>query len=702
MKLVIAEKPSVAMSLAAVLGATERKDGYLEGSGYLVSWCVGHLLELAQPEAYKEQYAKWRYEDLPILPENWKYEVPKDKKTQLALLCRLMKDKRVDSVVCATDAGREGELIFRLVYEYAGCKKPMERLWISSMEDAAIREGFDHLHPGSDYDKLYDAAVCRAGADWLIGINATRLFSVLYGVTLNVGRVMSPTLALLVQRESDIESFISKPFYVPEITCGGFTASGEKMTERSEAEKIRMDCDHNSAFVRSVEKQVKTIQPPRLYDLTTLQRECNRIYGYTAQQTLDYVQSLYEKKLATYPRTDSQYLTKDMQATAASLILWLRDNMTFGKGYAGEPDIDRVTDDSKVTDHHAIIPTVEIARTDLSELPSGERDVLTLLAVRLLCATTQVHRFEAVTAILDCQGYTFTAKGKTILQSGWKEVERIHRMSIRQSETEHKENEAVALPVLQEGQTFEAVSASLREGKTSPPKHYTEDTLLSAMETAGAEDMPEDAERKGLGTPATRAATLEKLVSAGFVQRKKKQLIPTEKGKNLIAVLPDNIKSPILTAEWESMLKQVEHGELSATSFMDQIADMSRTLVKEHTAPEERFADLFPSSKGTVHEAVGVCPRCGAPVYEGKKGFFCDNRECSFALWKDNRFFSSKKKSITKSVAAALLKEGRISMSGLYSEKTGKTYDAEVILDDTGGKYVNFKLEFPVKKGRRK
>lgn len=578
----------------------------------------------------------------------------------------------------------------------------MERLWISSMEDAAIREGFDRLRPGSDYDKLYDAAVCRAEADWLIGINATRLFSVLYGVTLNVGRVMSPTLALLVQRESDIESFISKPFYVPEITCGGFTASGEKMTERSEAEKIRMDCDHNSAFVRSVEKQVKTIQPPRLYDLTTLQRECNRIYGYTAQQTLDYVQSLYEKKLATYPRTDSQYLTKDMQATAASLILWLRDNMPFGKGCAGEPDIDRVTDDSKVTDHHAIIPTVEIARTDLSELPSGERDVLTLLAVRLLCATTQANRFEAVTAILDCQGHTFTAKGKTILQSGWKEVERIHRISIRQSETEHRENEDAALPVLKEGQTFETVSASLREGKTSPPKHYTEDTLLSAMETAGAEDMPDDAERKGLGTPATRAATLEKLVSAGFVQRKKKQLIPTEKGRNLIAVLPDNIKSPILTAEWESMLKQVEHGELSATSFMDQIADMSRTLVKEHTAPEERFADLFPSSKGTVHEAVGVCPRCGTPVYEGKKGFFCDNRECSFALWKDNRFFSSKKKSITKSVAAALLKEGRISMSGLYSEKIGKTYDAEVILDDTGGKYVNFKLEFPVKKGRRK
>ena len=702
MKLVIAEKPSVAMSLAAVLGANEKKDGYLEGGGYLVSWCVGHLLELAQPEAYGEQYARWRYGDLPILPEEWKYEVPKDKKKQLDLLCRLMKDKRVESVVCATDAGREGELIFRLVYQYAGCSKPMERLWISSMEDAAIREGFEHLRPGKDYDRLYDAAVCRAGADWLIGINATRLFSVLYGVTLNVGRVMSPTLALLVQREADIQAFISKPFYVPEITCGGFTASGEKLSGKNEAEKIRMACDGKTATVLSVEKQVKTVQPPRLYDLTTLQRECNRIYGYTAQQTLDYVQSLYEKKLATYPRTDSQYLTEDMQATAASLILWLRDNISFGKGCAGEPDIDRVTDSSKVTDHHAIIPTVEIARTDLSELPSGERDVLTLIAARLLCATAQANRFEAVTAVLDCEGYSFTAKGKTVLQAGWKDVERLHRMGLKQSKPEEKESEDAALPPLQESQTFEKVSAGVREGKTSPPKHYTEDSLLAAMETAGAGDMPEDAERKGLGTPATRAATLEKLVSAGFVQRKKKQLIPTEKGTNLILVLPDNIKSPMLTAEWESMLKQVERGEVSAEAFMEGIADMSRALVKEHTAPEERFAGLFPDAKGNGREAVGTCPRCGGTVYEGKKGFFCDNRDCSFALWKDNKFFSSKKKTITKSVAAALLKEGRVSMSGLYSEKTGRTYDAVVLLDDTGGKYVNFKLEFPAKKGRRK
>ena len=702
MKLVIAEKPSVAMSLAAVLGAREKKDGYMEGNGYLVSWCVGHLLELAQPEAYGEQYAKWRYGDLPILPEEWKYEVPKDKKKQLDLLCRLMKDKRVDSVVCATDAGREGELIFRLVYEYAGCSKLMERLWISSMEDAAIRDGFEHLRPGHEYDRLYDAAVCRAGADWLIGINATRLFSVLYGVTLNVGRVMSPTLALLVQREAEIQAFTSKPFYVPEITCGGFTASGEKLSEKNEAEKIRMTCDGQSAAVLSVERQVKTVQPPRLYDLTTLQRECNRIYGYTAQQTLDYVQSLYEKKLATYPRTDSQYLTEDMQATAASLILWLRDHMPFGKGCAGEPDIDRVTDGSKVTDHHAIIPTVEIARTDLSELPSGERNVLTLIAARLLCATAQANRFETVTAVLDCEGYFFTAKGKTILQAGWKEVERLYRMGLKQDKAEEKEDEDAALPPLQEDQTFEKVSAGVREGKTSPPKHYTEDSLLAAMETAGAGDMPEDAERKGLGTPATRAATLEKLVSAGFVQRKKKQLIPTEKGTNLILVLPDNIKSPMLTAEWESMLKQVERGEVSAEAFMEGIADMSRALVKNHTAPEERFAGLFPDAKGNGCEAVGTCPRCGGTVYEGKKGFFCDNRDCSFVLWKDNKFFSSKKKTITKSVAAALLKEGRISISGLYSEKTGRNYDAVVILDDTGGKYVNFKREFPARKGGKK
>ena len=699
MKLVIAEKPSVAMALASVLGAKKKQDGYLEGNGYMVSWCFGHLLELAEPEAYGEQYAKWRYEDLPILPEQWKYTAARDKKKQLDLLCRLMKDKQVDSVVCATDAGREGELIFRWVYHYAKCKKPMERLWISSMEDAAIRDGFASLRPGADYDRLYDAALCRAGADWLVGINATRLFSVLYGATLNVGRVMSPTLALLVQREKDIAAFRSKPFYVPEIVCGGFTASGDKLDKKNDAEKILNACDGQTASVLSVEKQTKTVQPPKLYDLTSLQRDCNRIYGYTAQQTLDYLQALYEKKLATYPRTDSQYLTEDMQAGTVSLIGWLRDNMPFGKGHTGEQDIDRVTDGSKVTDHHAIIPTAEITKANLSELPAGERDVLTLIALRLLCATAQAHRFEAVTATLDCAGYSFTAKGKTVLQSGWKEIEQIHRMNLKRSKGEEKDEDDTALPDLQKGQEFKKVASSVREGKTSPPKHYTEDLLLAAMETAGAEDMPEDAERKGLGTPATRAATLEKLVAAGFVERKKKQLLPTEKGMNLILVLPENIKSPLLTAEWESKLKQVERGELGADAFMKEIFDMSRNLIKNHTVPDEKYLSLF-SVDG--REPVGTCPRCGAAVYEGKKGFFCDNRDCSFALWKDNRFFSSKKKSITKAIAAALLKEGRVSVSGLHSEKTGKTYDAVVVLDDTGDKYVNFKLEFPAKKGGKK
>ena len=700
MKLVIAEKPSVAMSLAAVLGATERKDGYLEGSGYLVSWCVGHLLELAQPEAYKEQYAKWRYEDLPILPENWKYEVPKDKKTQLALLCRLMKDKRVDSVVCATDAGREGELIFRLVYEYAGCNKPMERLWISSMEDAAIREGFDHLRPGSDYDKLYDAAVCRAGADWLIGINATRLFSVLYGVTLNVGRVMSPTLALLVQRESDIESFISKPFYVPEITCGGFTASGEKMTERSEAEKIRMDCDHNSAFVRSVEKQVKTIQPPRLYDLTTLQRECNRIYGYTAQQTLDYVQSLYEKKLATYPRTDSQYLTDDMQPTAESLVSGLWPLLPFAKGLDLSPQFGRILDSKKVSDHHAILPTMEFIAKGFDGLTEGEKKLLSLVCCKLLCAVAAPHVYEAVTATFTCAGNEFTAKGKTVLVPGWKEIDQRFRSTLKADTEEEVLN---ALPELAEGQNF-SVTTDISEHFTSPPKAYTEDTLLSAMERAGTEDMPEDkvncsagaregglghAERKGLGTPATRAAILEKLVQMGFVQRKGKQLVPTKDGINLAVVLPESLTSPVLTAEWENRLTEIAKGNADADEFMAEIEAQVRQLVKTYSCISADKQNLFQSER----VIIGKCPRCSENVYEGKKNFYCGNRSCQFVMWKNDRFFEQRKKAFTPKIAAALLKNGKAKVKGLYSEKTGKTYDATVLLADTGGKYVNYRVE---------
>ncbi|WP_069988297.1 DNA topoisomerase 3 [Massilioclostridium coli] len=700
MKLVIAEKPSVAQSLAAVLGATERKDGYLSGNGWLVSWCVGHLIELAQPESYGEQYAKWRYEDLPILPAVWKYEISSDKKKQFRILRELMNDSNIEAVVCATDAGREGELIFRLVYNYAKCKKPIYRLWISSMEDAAIRDGFEHLRPGEDYDLLYASALCRAGADWIVGINATRLFSVLYGGTLNVGRVMTPTLALLVQRELDIKSFQSTPFYIPEITCGGFTASGEKFSEIQKAQEVQKDCDGKSAVVKKVEHQKKTVYPPRLYDLTTLQRECNRLYGFTAQQTLDYLQSLYEKKLATYPRTDSQYITEDMQATVGSLTLWLWQNMPFSDGSNTAPELERIINNSKVTDHHAILPTVEIAHTDLSSLPAGEKDVLLLLAARLLCATAQPHCFEAVTATLESESHVFTAKGKTVLQDGWKGIERAFRSGLKQKDTQEDEDSAVCLPELKEGQVFSSVTAGIREGKTSPPKHYTEDSLLAAMETAGSEDMPEDAERKGLGTSATRAAILEKLVASGFAERKKKQLLPSEKGFHLIAVLPDVIKSPALTAEWESKLKQVERGELSADSFMDGIFSLTKELVKQNHTADPAYASLFVKSGSAERKVIGLCPRCGNPVYEGKKGFFCENPSCSFALWKDNHFFTTKKKSITKTVAAALLKEGRIFISGLYSEKTGKTYDAMVIMEDTGDKYVNFKLEFS--KTRRK
>lgn len=700
-KLVIAEKPSVAQALAAVLGAKMKKDGYLEGNGWLVSWCIGHLIELAQPEAYDEKYAKWNYSDLPILPASWKYEVPKDKKKQLATLRRLMNDKRVSAVVCATDAGREGELIFRLVYQQAECQKPILRLWISSMEDAAIRDGFEHLHPGADYDRLYQAALCRSGADWLVGINATRLFSTLYGETLNIGRVMTPTLALLVRREADIKAFQSKPFYVPEIACGGFTAAGEKLEDRRAAEAVKQDCNGKDAVVDKIEKQKKVVQPPLLYDLTTLQRECNRLFGFTSQQTLDYLQNLYEKKLATYPRTDSQFITADMQATVGSLALWLWQNMPYTKDCSAAPELERIINDSKVTDHHAILPTVEIAHTDLSALPAGERNVLMLIATRLLCATARPHRFEAVTATLKVESHIFTAKGKTVLLDGWKGIERAFRAELKQKPQHEEENDDTdRLPELREGQRFTSISASVREGKTTPPKHYTEDSLLAAMETAGAEETPDDAERKGLGTSATRAAILEKLVSTGFVQRKKKQLLPSEKGINLIAVLPEVIKSPSLTAEWESMLKQVERGEITANAFMDGIAKLVRDLIQQNSAPNSAYLSLFGKNKAGKHEAIGTCPRCGGAVLEGKKGFFCENKACSFALWKSNHFFSSKKKTITKTIAAALLKEGRVFISGLYSEKTGKTYDAVVVMDDTGDKYVNFKLEFERRGGK--
>ena len=689
MKLVIAEKPSVAQSIAKVLGATSREDGCLVGNGYIVSWCFGHLVELAPADAYNPHYAKWVLNDLPIVPKNWKYVVSADKGKQLKILSGLMSDKRVDGLVCATDAGREGELIFRLVVQHCSCRKPVQRLWISSMEDSAIKAGFQHLKGDAEYDRLYDAALCRARADWIVGINATRLFSVLYHTTLNVGRVQSPTLAMLVQREAEIAAFRKTPFYTVELDCGNFTASGERLADKKDAEEIRMACDGKTVTVKSVIRQEKSAQPPKLYDLTTLQRDANRILGYTAQQTLDYTQSLYEKKLVTYPRTDSKYLTDDMRDTVPELVKTVSAAFPFAENPPVHAEC--VIDSSKVSDHHAIIPTRTLAGADLSGLPTGETSILSLIAARLLCAVGDPCVTAETTVTLDCNGHAFTVKGKAVTAPGWKETERRFLSALKQKPEDKPET---ALPELSEGQTFENVAA-VKEGFTSPPKHFTEDTLLSAMENAGAEEFAEiaDAERKGLGTPATRAGIIEKIVKTGFVERKSKQLLPTPKGINLIGILPETIKSPVLTAEWEAKLQQVEHGELFVSGFMDGIVELTGNLIK-NASESKPGQNPFHSDR----EAIGVCPRCGRPVYEGKKSFYCsgykDSPPCGFALWKDDRFFISKKKALTKKIAAALLRDGRVNMTGLYSQKTGKTYDATVLLADTGGKYVNFKLEF--------
>ena len=690
MKLVIAEKPSVAQAIAHVLGATTRKDGYTEGGGWLVSWCVGHLVGLAPADAYNEKYAKWAYDDLPIVPECWQYAADRDKEKQLTVLRALMGREDVTAVVCATDAGREGQLIFQLVYNYCQCQKPTLRLWISSMEETAIKGGFASLKDGAAYESLYQSALCRSQADWLIGINATRLFSVLYGATLNVGRVQSPTLALLVNRENEIAGFKKQKFYTVQLIAGELTAEGERLADKKAAEEIRAACGGRTATVEAVENKERAELPPKLYDLTTLQRDANRLYGFTAQQTLDYTQSLYEKKLVTYPRTDSRYLTEDMAAGLPSLVEAVAVALPFMAGLETTVNAGRVVDGSKVSDHHAIIPTHSMPGADLAALPAGEKAVLFLIAARLLCAVGEKYVTAETVAALSCGGHTFTAKGRTVTAYGWKSIDNAFRATLNEKPEDNKE--PAPLPELAKGQAFPRVNASVREGTTAPPKHFTEDTLLSAMECAGAENMPEDAERKGLGTPATRAGIIEKLVHTGFVERKGKNLLPTQKGAALIGVLPELIKSPALTAEWEHKLKQVERGELPAADFMAGIAGLTSKLVQDYgKLPDGADLPLFQP----VRKAVGTCPRCGGRVVENKKGFVCESRDCGFALWKENRFFTAKKKELTAKIAAALLKEGRAELRGCHSEKTGKTYDAIVILDDTGGKFVNFKMDFP-------
>ncbi len=694
-RLVIAEKPSVAASIAAALGVKEKKDGYIEGGGYLISWCVGHLVELAEAAAYGEQFKKWSYETLPILPEEWQYNVAADKGKQFATLKELMHRADVSEVVNACDAGREGELIFRFVYDVAKCNKPMRRLWISSMEDAAIKAGFADLGDGRDYDALYASALCRAKADWIIGINATRLFSCLYHKTLNVGRVQTPTLKMLVDRGEAISHFKKEKYYHVRLGFSGAEAASERISDKKKADGLKAACEAAQAVCVSLTKERKTAAPPKLFDLTSLQREANKIYGYTAKQTLDLAQTLYEKRLLTYPRTDSAFLTDDMGDTAAKTVTMLSGKLPFMEGAEITPDVSRTLDSSKVSDHHAIIPTMELAKTDLAALPESERNILTLAGARLIFAAAEPHIFEAVTAVFSCADTEFMARGKTVLAGGWKDLERRYRATLKGKPDPEDMEEENTLPELSEGQTFTNPTAKVTEHFTTPPKPHNEATLLSAMERAGNEDTDPDAERRGLGTPATRAAVIEKLVKSGFAERKGKQLIPTQNGAALVSILPDMLTSPQLTAEWENNLTQIAKGAADAGDFMQRIEAMARELVKENATADK---DKAAFTGGEEKPSIGKCPRCGCPVHEGRKNFYCSNRDCAFTMWKNDRFFEERKATFTPKIAAALLKSGKANVKGLYSPKTGKTYDGTVVLADTGGKYVNYKIEIPKKK----
>ena len=696
MKLVIAEKPSVAQSLARVIGADKRQDGYLEGGGYLVSWCVGHLVELSAPERYDERFAKWRLEDLPILPERWLYEISDGTKKQYQILKKLMDRSDVESLVCATDAGREGELIFRLVYNQCRCKKPFERLWISSMEDAAIREGFEKLKPGTEYDALYEAALCRERADWIVGMNATRLFSCLYGQTLAVGRVMTPTLAMVVMRDAQIAAFKPEPFWTVQLKAGDLTVSSRRFSTKNDAEAVLQECQTaGEVMIETVETKEKLEKPPLLYDLTSLQRDANRILGFTAQQTLDHTQSLYEKKLVTYPRTDSRYLTDDMREILPELITAVAGKFKYtGSALRNEPVRPAsIFNSSKVTDHHAIIPTKTMAGSDFRELSLGEMAVLQLISARLLCAVAEDYLYAESTVKTRCGAEEFTRKGRTDLQLGWKAI-------WQHFYPDKKKDEDSFGQIPGQGNRLHIDAAALKEGKTSPSKHFTEDTLLSAMETAGADETPEEAERKGLGTPATRAATIEKLVQRGFIERKgdkkTRHLIATDKGNALITVMPEQIQSPSMTAEWEQKLLGIERGEYDAADFMDGISGMIAGLVT--TYEKAKGADALMSR----NKVIGTCPHCGSEVLEKQKGWFCSNSECRFILWKDNAYFTKIGKRLTSQIVEKLLKDGRARLKDCKSQKTGKTYNADILLSTEADGRPQFSMEFDKRKGADK
>ncbi len=673
-KLIITEKPSVAQAIAAVVGAITRKDGYFEGNGYVVGWCLGHLAQLVSAEAYDPQFSRWRVADLPILPQDWRYRVPQDKRRQFGILRGLMLRDDVSQVINACDAGREGELIFRNLYELTGCTKPTLRLWLNSMEEAEIRRALADLRPGSDYDRLFAAARCRERADWLVGINATRLLSVTYHRTLNTGRVVSPTLALLTQREADIAGFVPEAFFTALLHLGSFSAESKRFNNRAEAESAVISSG-GKCVVTSISHKEKSEAAPALFDLTTLQREANRVLGYTAQQTLDYLQSLYEKRLCTYPRTDSRYLTDGMADGVKPLVLCAAGICGLEPPFA--VDAEQVCDSAKVSDHHALVPTMSAADCELDALPAGERELLRLMAAQVLRAVCAPHRWLETSVELTCGGVTYSVKGKTVLDPGWRAYDIAERRD-------------TSLPELHEGDELPVLSAEVKEGQTSPPAHFTEGSLLAAMENAG--DTPDESERKGLGTPATRAGIIEKLVAAGFIERKKAKknvsLIPTQTGAALSAVLPEQLASAELTSEWEQKFSQVERGKLAPEAFMAGIEGMVRELCGSYTP--KLASPQFP----TNGEVIGKCPRCGCNVETGKKGYFCESSVCRFALWTDNKFLAAKRISLTRPLATELLDKGRAHLDEIYSQRMDKYYPGDLILHDNGERatyYLSFK-----------
>lgn len=692
--LVIAEKPSVAQSYAKNLSAYKREDGYLEGESCIVSWCLGHLAEYAQPEEYDPKYEKWQFDDLPILPEAWKLKVSKDKKKQFEVIKTLMNRSDVEYLVNGCDAGREGELIFQRVYVLAGCRKPVKRLWISSMEDAAIQKGFQTMKSEEEYKNLCMAAVCRAQADWLIGMNGTRAYTTRYFKRLVVGRVQTPTLAMLAERQERIEYFQKEAFYKVALTDGKLTVVSENIANEEAAELLAALCNGSTAVVTQMKKERKKSFSPKLYDLTSLQREANRYFGYTAKRTLDMLQELYEEKLVTYPRTDSQFVTEDMKDSVEELVEKMPVLLSFvDYGQLGH-GIKRVINNAKVSDHHAILPTKEVVEKGIADLPADKKNLMMLICQQLVQATGEEYLYEQTDITVKCQEHDFKARGKIPVQMGFKEVEKAFKqLCVKAEPVEEKEKETSIPAGYEEGMRLFPVKAEKTTHYTSPPKPFNEDTLLAAMETAGNKEFDSETEKKGLGTPATRASIIEKLVSSGYAQRKGKQILPSTEGKELVKVMPEYLKSAVMTAEWENQLLMMEKGQITDTQFMGEITSLVRKILEVcREIPEEERRRFQ-----TAREVIGKCPVCGCDVFEGKQNFYCSNRQCDFALWKENRFLGSMEKNLDKKMARELLDKACTHVKGLYSKKKDMKFDADLLLTLEDGK-PRFHLEFPKKK----